>query len=142
MTARAIEAGKWHHVVAIADGKKLREIVVAKGKKSIHGLAPLANGGILISTAGESEVKEFDKDGKLVWHLSKADMLAAGVIKVGYTGGVQRLANGNTAFAMYGGNPAFVEFTPEKKMVWSYHNQKLGNVAGLTLLDQPQPMVK
>ena len=125
-----------------ADGKVLREIVVAKGNKSIHGLIPLPNGGILVSTAGESEVKEFDKAGKLVWHLSKSDMKKAGVKKTRYTGGIQRLANGNTVIAVYGGDPQIYEVTRDKKIVWSYHNPDLKNAAGVTILDEQRLILK
>ena len=125
-----------------ADGKMLREFVVAEGKKSIHGLIPLPNGNILVSTAGQGEIKEFDKDGQIVWQLTKDDMKNAGIKKTGYTGGMQRLANGNTVVSVYHGEPQFYEVTPDKKMVWSYHNPALKNVVGITILDAAQPILK
>lgn len=119
-----------------ADGKMIRELKVANGHKHAHGIQELPNGNVLVSTADGGEVKEFDSNGALVWHLSKADMLAAGVVKVAYAAGIERLPNGNTLVSMYFGNPQFFEVTPDKKMVWSFHNPSFGNVAGFRLLDE------
>ena len=117
------------------DGKILRELKVADGNKHVHGLQELPNGNLLVSTAYGREVKEFDKDGGLVWHLTQADMTAAGVEVIGYLAGIERLPNGNTVVSMYHGVPQFFEVTPDKKMVWKYYNEALGNVAGFRLLD-------
>lgn len=116
-------------------GKVLCERRVASGNKHAHGVQELPNGNLLASNGNGGEVKEFDKNGNLVWHLSQADMLAAGVLNVGYTAGIERLPNGNTIVSMYHGNPQFFEVTPDKKMVWKYYNKDFGNVAGFRLLD-------
>ena len=125
-----------------ADGKKIREIVVNGGKNGIHGLVPLPHGGILVSTAYGQEIKEFDKDGELIWHLTKKDLKNAGVKKTGYAAGLQRLPNGNTVISIYHGEPALLEVTPDKKMVWSYHNPSLGNLVGMTILDAEGPALR
>lgn len=117
------------------NGAVLRELKVADGHKHAHGVQELPNGNLLVSTAAGGEVKEFDADGNMVWHLSTDDMLAAGIQTTGYSAGVQRLPNGNTMVSVYHGNPQFFEVTPDKKMVWKYHNEALGNVSGMCPLD-------
>jgi type 1 glutamine amidotransferase len=112
-------------------GKVLREFASPGGA---HGLAPLPNNGVLVSGGYGGEVKEYDEDGKVVWHLSKADMTAAGVEQLGYAGGVVRLPNGNTVVALFNGIPQFFEVTPDKEMVWSYNNPELGKTASITIL--------
>jgi len=114
------------------DGTVLREIASSGGA---HGVVPLPNGNLLVSGGYGGEVKEYDKDGRVVWYLSKADMVAAGVEKPAYAAGLQRLPNGNTVVTMCGGVPQFFEVTPDKKMVWKYHNPELGDVSGITILD-------
>ena len=118
------------------EGKVLRELTADEGHKNAHGVQELPNGNLLVSTAYGGEVKELDMDGNTVWHLTREDMTAAGVEKVGYTAGVERLPNGNTLVSMYHGIPQFFEVTPDKKIVWKYYNEALGNVAGLRLLDR------
>lgn len=115
-------------------GKTLRELTVSDGFKNAHGVEELPNGNLLVSTANGGDVKEFNKQDQLVWHLTQADMRAAGVSKIGYTAGIKRLSNGNTVVSMYHGNPQFFEVTPDKKIVWQYHNEQFGNVSGFCLL--------
>ena len=125
------------------NGAVLNEFKVGKGRKSVHGVIPLPGGNLLVSTAADKGIKEFDKNGVVVWEMSESDIKNAGVTKVGYTGGMQRLDNGNTIVAMYGGDPQFIEITKDKKLVWSYSNSKeLKNVAGITLLDPMEKVLK
>jgi hypothetical protein len=118
-----------------ADGTVLRERRLGKNKKQAHGLQLLPNGHVLASTAYGGGVKEFDADGRVVWELTRQDLVAAGVKKTGYTGTVLRLTNGNTMVSMYHGEPQFFEITPDKTIVWQLHNEAFGNVAGFRLLD-------
>ncbi len=117
-------------------GEVLKKIdLVKNGVKHAHSVRLLENGNILTSTAIGGGIKEFNSAGELVWEVTKEDFEAAGFTTVKYVGGVERLPNGNTIGAMYGGNPQFFEITPDKKMVWKYHNPTQGNVAGITFLD-------
>lgn len=118
------------------EGKVLREMKTTDGDKHAHAVQELPNGNLLVSTAYGGEIKELDPEGNTVWHLTKEELTAAGVEKLGYMAGVERLPNGNTLASMYNGIPQFFEITPDKKMVWEYYNEALGNVAGLRLLDR------
>lgn len=120
-------------------GKQINEI---KTGAKTHGVVPLPNGNILVATGYGHEVKEFNKKGKCVWHLSKKDMKKAGVEKTGYTAGLQRLKNGNTVVSVFQGKPMLYEITKDKKIVWSYHNDELGNITGIEVLDAKGPRIK
>ena len=117
-------------------GEVLKTITLVEGgKKHAHAVRILENGNILTSTASGGEIKEYNADGKLVWEVTKQDLMNAGFIKTGYMGAVERLPNGNTIGAVYGGNPQFFEITPEKKIVWKYNKPEFGSVAGIRFLD-------
>jgi len=122
-----------------ADGKVLKTFSPKeKGHKTVHGCVRLANGHTLLTTGYGGATFEFDKEGKIVWEFTKNDVPAEkqeGHKYCTYSAGVQRLPNGNTVISYYGGNPQFVEVTPEKKIVWEYYNPKLSNIAGQTRLD-------
>ena len=123
-------------------GNVLREFFPGdKPKKNgAHGIVPLPNGHVLTSTGYGKSFVEFDKNGKVVWTLSQKDL--PGEFKLAYTCSAQRLPNGNTVVSTYHGNPQFLEVTRDKKVVWSYNHQDLGNVSGILLLDVKGAPVK
>jgi hypothetical protein len=122
-----------------ADGKVLKTFSAKdKGFGTVHGCMRLANGNTLLTTGYGGGTFEFDKEGKVVWSFTKQDVPAEaqqGKNYCTYAAGVQRLPNGNTVISYYGGNPMFIEVTPEKKIVWEYYNAELKNIAGQTRLD-------
>lgn len=120
-------------------GKLIRTLVPAADKNGkprrggAHGVYELPNGHIVATTGYAHTVVEFDKKGKIIWTLSQADLPQN--FRLWYTCSAQQLPNGNRVIATYQGMPQFFEITPDKKVVWSYHNNKLGNVSGIVLLD-------
>lgn len=70
----------------------------------------------LVSTGAQKGVKEFKKDGTIVWDVTDKDLKKAGVKKTGYIGGIQRLDNGNTVISIFKGEPQIIELTKDKKM--------------------------
>lgn len=96
----------------------------------------LENGNTLSTCTHGNHVIEFDKEGKFVWQLTNADLpepLLADPC------GAQRLPNGNTVIASYGqGAPGAVkllEVTPEKKLVWTYRDEKNHGIHEIHILD-------
>ncbi|MEX2213211.1 MAG: hypothetical protein WD768_03725 [Phycisphaeraceae bacterium] len=84
----------------------------------------LKNGNTVVGLTHGNRVVEFDKDGKIIWQVSNDD-LPGEPIKDAC--GVQRLPNGNTMITAYAGGPnatKLMEVTPEKKIVWSYTDDK------------------
>lgn len=118
------------------EGKVLRTIKLEEKKKSAHAVVELPNGNILVTTGYSSGIKEINRYGDVVWEISKNDIANAGVKKVGYAAGVQRLPNGNTVLSVYCGNPQFIEITPDKKIISTYFNKKLGHISSVNILDE------
>ena len=85
----------------------------------------LPNGNTLSTLTHGLTVVEFDKEGKVVWKLTNAD-LPGPLLKDPC--GAQRLPNGNTVITSYGqgaaGEVKLLEVTPEKKVVWTYRDDK------------------
>lgn len=85
----------------------------------------LPNGHTLINcTHGKISI-EADENGKIVWELSNKDLPQPLLID---PCGAQRLPNGDTVITSYGSNmPGAVkmlEVTPDKKLVWTYSDNK------------------
>ena len=85
----------------------------------------LPDGHTLTTCTHANMVVEFDEAGKVVWQLTNADLpepLLADPC------GAQRLANGHTVVTSYGaagkGRVKLLEVTPEKKLVWTYRDDK------------------
>ena len=119
------------------DGKVLRELN-PNGDKPVkknnaHAVVPMANGHVLASTGYGKSFVEFDKDGKVIWTLSGADLPKN--FKLAYTCSIQQLPNGNRVIATYHGKPRFVEVDKDKKVVWTYDNDSFGNISGILVLD-------
>ncbi|HET6248045.1 MAG TPA: hypothetical protein VFE47_10140 [Tepidisphaeraceae bacterium] len=85
----------------------------------------LPNGNTLSTLTHSRIVVEFDKDGKVVWKLTNADLGSELLVD---PCGAQRLPNGNTVITSYGqgkpGEVKLLEVTPEKKVVWTYRDNK------------------
>lgn len=124
------------------DGKVLRELFPGPTpkKNGAHAVVPLPKGHVLASTGYGKSFVEFDARGKVVWTLSQKDL--PGEFKLAYTCSAQRLPNGNTVVSTYHGNPQFLEVTRDKKVVWSYNHQELGNASGILLLDVKGDLAK
>lgn len=120
-------------------GKVIREIKVPKGC-SAHAAYRLPNGNTLISTGDGHTIIEVDKNDKIVWQIKENDLKGN---PLRYIAGMQRLKNGNTIVANWGGHghvgkqPQIFEVTRDKKVVWQvYDYKKFGTIAGAWLLDQ------
>lgn len=98
----------------------------------------LPDGNVLASLTHGNRVAEFDKDGKVAWLLTNAD-LPSPLLKDPC--GVQRLPNGNTVICSYGAGGAdevkLLEVTRDKKLVWTYKSGKPGGIHHVQILDVP-----
>jgi len=116
-----------------ADGKVLQAFTPPPRKNGgVNGGFRLANGNTLVTGGYGAEVYEFDKDAHIVWTLTQADMPAG--FNLHYLGTAQRLANGDTVLSNFEGLPEVFEVTPEKKVVWQYHNDRMGWVSACLVL--------
>jgi hypothetical protein len=98
-------------------------------------VARLDNGHTLISCTVGNLLMEVDKDGKTVWQLTDDD-LPGKPIKDAC--GAQRLPNGNTVVTCYRAGPKdlrMFEVTPDKKIVWSWSDEKAAAVHAFQVLD-------
>lgn len=95
----------------------------------------LPDGNTLINCTHGNMVIEVDKDAKIVWQLTNAD-LPSPLLKDPC--GAQRLPNGNTVITSYGAGDQAVkllEVTREKKVVWTYEQEKKGGIHEIHILD-------
>lgn len=96
----------------------------------------LTNGNTLVTCTHANMVVEFDADGKVVWTLANSD-LPEPLLKDPC--GAQRLANGNTVVTSYGqsapGAVKLLEVTREKKLVWTYRDDKPHGIHEFQILD-------
>lgn len=121
------------------DGEIVKSI---PGQKAWH-VDKLANGGYLIGGDSRIYVREFDKDGNLVWEYDQDD--APFTLYNLQT--ATRLDNGNTLITSWvagkdqeewPGSVQFFEVTPSKEIVWqvsSWENPDLGPCTYLDILD-------
>ena len=97
----------------------------------------LENGNTLATCTHGAHVIEFDRDGKIVWQLTNKD-LPGPYLKDPC--GAQRLPNGNTVIAPYAqstpGEIKLFEVTPEKKVVWTYRDNKKHGIHEFQILDE------
>ncbi len=114
----------------------------------------LPNGNTLVTAAHPAAdhgvVIEYDKEAKVVWEVTQADIESFG-IQVSMVCGAQRLPNGNTVITSANhGKPigagdmvkAF-EITPSKRLVWSIPgNTTKGNMGNIQILDIPGDVYK
>ena len=95
----------------------------------------LPDGNTLINCTHGNMVIEVDKDAKIVWQLTNAD-LPSPLLKDPC--GAQRLPNGNIVITSYGAGDQTVkllEVTRDKKIVWTFEQQKKGGIHELQILD-------
>jgi hypothetical protein len=96
----------------------------------------LPNGHTLSTCTHGNTVVEFDEAGKVVWQLSNAD-LPEPLLKDPC--GSQRLPNGNTVITSYGqnqpGEVKLLEVTPDKRVVWTYRDDKSHGIHEFQILD-------
>ncbi len=107
----------------------------------------LKNGNLLQQNEGGMKSVELDREGKVVWQVSIADIqpqlnfLAPGMGKVTATQTCERLSNGNTVmFTRFcdASLPQAIEITPDKKVVWILQDWKhLGDSVAAQFLDEP-----
>jgi hypothetical protein len=118
------------------NGKVLREIAVpGQG----HAAYRLPNGNTLISTGEGHQIIEVDKNDNVVWQINENDLEGN---PLRYIAGMQRLANGNTVVANWGGHghigdqPQIFEVTRDKKVVWQvFDYEKFKTISNMQLLD-------
>ncbi len=99
----------------------------------VNGAWRLADGHTLVTGGYGAEACEFDGDGKIVWTLTQSDLPAGFVLH--YLGTAQRLANGDTLFSNFQGEPGVFEVDKNKKVVWQYQNSKIGPISAATAVD-------
>ena len=117
-----------------ADGRTLQTFVLPPVKnRGVNGAFRLPNGHTLVTGGYGVEVYEFDSSAHIIWTLKQSDLPAN--FKLHYLGTAQRLPNGNTIVSNFLGVPDVFEVTPEKQVVWLYHNEKIGPVSACFLLD-------
>ena len=96
----------------------------------------LANGHTLVNCTHGNLVVEVDQSGKnIVWQISNADLPTK---LLNDPCGAQRLPNGNTVICSYaiGANRTkLVEVTPEKKVVWTFTEEKGPGIHSVQILD-------
>ncbi len=95
----------------------------------------LANGNTLINCTHGNLVIEVDRKGEIVWQLSNADLPAP---LLNDPCGAQRLPNGNTVICSYaiGANRTkLVEVTRDKKVVWTYTDDRPSGIHEVQILD-------
>lgn len=95
----------------------------------------LENGNTLIACTHGHMIIEVDSNGKQVWELTNDD-LEGKPIKDAC--GAQRLPNGNTVFTSYATKAKelrLLEVTKEKKVVWTYTDERKSGIHHFQILD-------
>jgi len=98
----------------------------------------LADGNTLISCGDSHRFIEVDANDQIVWSVANDELPG---IQIGFAAAAQRLANGNTLFANWGGHgnttgPSLIEVTPDKKVVWTSSPGKLNRVSCMNILSE------
>jgi len=95
----------------------------------------LPDGNTLIACTHGNLIIEVDKDGKEVWRVTNDDLTGK---PISDACGAQRLENGNTVFTSYratAGQIKLTEITREKKIVWSYTDDRKPGIHTFQILD-------
>ena len=121
-------------------GKKIMEIPIKGGP---HSVIRLPGGNTLIACSdhnGDPGVVEADKNGKIVWQLTKDELPG---IQLKFMTGMQCLSNGNLVLTnwlghnQFGKAPHAFEITRGKKVVWVYNDFTiLKTMSSIQLLDE------
>jgi len=157
--ARKLSSGNYlvaHHANKVVreyspDGKVVMEIAT---ESPVFSAVRLANGNTMC--CDWFNIKEVDPKGKVVWSMTKKEIveqLVPGGKEVdkgdALMTGIQALPNGNVAVANYFGHSkgphgaVLFEVTRDKKVVWQYTDKKAtGAVTGVHILDTKQPPLR
>jgi hypothetical protein len=98
----------------------------------------LPDGNTLIACGDDHRIIEVDAADKIVWEVKETDIPNN---KLLFVAGLQRLANGNTVVANWGGHvgsvaaPQVFEITRDKKVVWEVKDAKLSYISSISILD-------
>ena len=95
----------------------------------------LPDGNTVIGCTLGNLVIEVDKDGKEVWRVSNDDLPGK---PINDACGVQRLDNGNTVITSHHatkGQIKLFEVTREKKVIWTYTDERPGGIHHFQILD-------
>ena len=121
-------------------GKKIMEIPITGGP---HSVIRLPGGNTLIACSdhnGDPGVVEADKNGKIVWQLTKDELPG---IQLKFMTGMQCLSNGNLVLTnwlghnQFGKAPHAFEITRGKKVVWVYNDFTiLKTMSSIQLVDE------
>jgi len=121
-------------------GKKIMEIPITGGP---HSVIRLPGGNTLIACSdhnGDPGVVEADKNGKIVWQLTKDELPG---LQLKFMTGMQCLSNGNLVLTnwlghnQFGKAPHAFEITRGKKVVWVYNDFTiLKTMSSIQLVDE------
>jgi hypothetical protein len=122
-------------------GKTVLEIPAPGGP---HSVERLPNGHTMISCGDHRDGPRFfeaDAAGKTVWEVRAGDLPG---VSLKFAAGFQRLPNGHILLANWLGHGQFgrtaqlVEFTSDKKVIWTFAGHKtLRTISNVRLLDDP-----
>ena len=120
-------------------GRKVREIPITGGP---HSVIRLPEGNTLIACSdhnGEPRVVEVDKEGKIIWQLTKNELPG---IELMFMTGMQVLPNRNLVLTNWLGHNQFgrsvhaMEITRNKRVVWIYKDHSLlKTMSSIQLID-------
>jgi hypothetical protein len=121
-------------------GKTLQTFVLPpRPNAGANGGFRLPDGNTLVTGGYGAEVYEFDRNARIVWTLTQADLPAG--FNLHYLGTAQRLRDGHTVISNFQGLPEVFEITPDKRVVWQYHNEKIGAISACLIVDpSAQPL--
>lgn len=110
--------------------------VIRRFPEGRYSALRLDNGNTLISCGDKGLIIEVNPAGQLVWSLGKTELPG---IELGFIAGMQRLPNGNTVFANWGGHggtsgASLLEVTPDKRVVWTFSPGKANRISSVKVL--------
>lgn len=111
---------------------------------AVYGALRLENGNTLIAGGNNHRILEVDPKGKVVWKLDQKELPG---ITLAWVTTLHALPNGNIIIGnchANAENPQLIEVTKEKKVVWTFNNQKVfGNdLAVVHVLGTAQPTIR
>lgn len=138
-----------NYLVAFCGGEVVREydpagkvVFEVPAPGGPHSVVRLPNGNTLIACGDLRKaalVFEVDKEGKTVWEITHDELPG---ISFKFMTGLHRLPNGNTVMSNWVGHgefgkaPGIIEVTPEKKVVWTFQDDKtMKTVSSVQILD-------
>lgn len=115
------ESGAARIVEVTSGGKIVHEIPLQVDNPHPHRDTRLVRrtpqGTYLVAHEGDQAVREYDRDGKVVWHYAVGSKVYSAV----------RLENGNTLIGTGDGHRV-IEVSPRKQIVWSIEEQELPGI--------------